>query len=170
MCKCILILNIDICSLFVRIDSVAMKPEWKLHFLEWKVRSSVLNLVPGILEIQGFGIPQFSGGTHPRPPTRRGLTAPCWHSRLLYSNLLTTSVIIETTELCIVQNYYLDVIIFKIYIWSNPHQSPTSPQIGGTKMRQSPTNLGLKELPITDQIPTKAQHIPGWAGFTLNGA
>ena len=30
------------------------------------------------------------------PPKRRGLTAPCWYSRLLDSNLLATSIFIET--------------------------------------------------------------------------
>ena len=30
-----LILNIDICSLLVRIDCAAMKPEWWLFFLSW---------------------------------------------------------------------------------------------------------------------------------------
>ena len=44
-------LNIDICLLLVRIDCVAIKPEWKLYFLEWKTHSSLLNLVPGTLEI-----------------------------------------------------------------------------------------------------------------------
>ena len=32
----------------------------------------------------------------PDPPRRRGLTAPFWYSRLLYSNPLATSFIIET--------------------------------------------------------------------------
>ena len=46
-----LILNIDICSLLVGIDCVAMKPEWKLYFLEWKTHSFVLNLVLRKMEI-----------------------------------------------------------------------------------------------------------------------
>ena len=33
------------------------------------------------------------------PPRKRGLTAPCWYSLLLYSNLLATSVFIETPDL-----------------------------------------------------------------------
>ena len=41
----------------------------------------------------------FWGSTPPDPPRRRGLTAPCWYSRLLYSNLLATSIIIETPGL-----------------------------------------------------------------------
>ena len=40
-----LILNIDICSLLLRIDCAAMKPEWWLFFLEWKTHSFVLNSV-----------------------------------------------------------------------------------------------------------------------------
>ena len=43
----------------------------------------------------------FWGSTPPDPPRRRGLTAPCWYSRLLYPNLLATSIIIETPG-----NYY----------------------------------------------------------------
>ena len=46
-----LILNIDICSLLVRIDCVAMKPEWKLYFLKCETHSFVLNLVPRKLDI-----------------------------------------------------------------------------------------------------------------------
>ena len=38
----------------------------------------------------------FWESTPPDPPRRRGLTAPCWYSRLLYPNLLATSIIIET--------------------------------------------------------------------------
>ena len=34
------------------------------------------------------------------PPKRRGLTAPCWYSRLLDSNLLATSIFIETPVHC----------------------------------------------------------------------
>ena len=34
-------------------------------------------------------------------PRKRGLTVPCWYSRLLYSNLLATSLFIETPVLCI---------------------------------------------------------------------
>ena len=32
----------------------------------------------------------------PHPIRKRGLTAPCWYSQLLYSNLLATSIFIET--------------------------------------------------------------------------
>ena len=31
------------------------------------------------------------------PPRKRGLTAPCWYSRLLYSNLLAISIFISET-------------------------------------------------------------------------
>ena len=34
-------------------------------------------------------------------------------------------------------------------------------------MRESPTYLGLKELPIMDQIPTKALHILGGGGVEV---
>lgn len=70
---------------------------------------------------------------------------------------------------CVLYRINLDLIIFLTKISSSPDQSPTSPQTGATKTHESPTNLGLKELPITDQIPSKAPHIPGWE-FTLNGA
>ena len=33
---------------------------------------------------------------HAEPPRGSGLTLPCWYSRVLYSNLLATSIIIET--------------------------------------------------------------------------
>ena len=75
--------NIDICSLLVRIDCVAMKPEWKLYFLEWKTRSSVLNLVPGTLEIafQNFVIPKWAehncrAPTPPSHPRKKGTNSP----------------------------------------------------------------------------------------------
>ena len=32
----------------------------------------------------------------PLPPKNKGLMAACWYSRLLYSNLLATSIFIET--------------------------------------------------------------------------
>ena len=70
---------------------------------------------------------------------------------------------------CVPYRINLDMKIFlkKNFIESQP--KPASPQTGATKTRESPTNLGLNELPITDQIPSKAPHIPGW-GFTSNGA
>ena len=39
----------------------------------------------------------FWGSMPPDPPRRRELTARCWYSRLLYSNLLATSIIIIET-------------------------------------------------------------------------
>ena len=45
----------------------------------------------------------FWGSMPPDPPWRRELTAPCWYSRLLYSTLLATSIIIETSVLCFKQ-------------------------------------------------------------------
>ena len=76
---------------------------WKLHFPEWKRRSFVVKISPRILKItsSGFEISKFSGAEHtqtpfpalPPPPTRkRGPMIPCWYSRLLYSNLLATSI------------------------------------------------------------------------------
>ena len=56
-----------------------------------------------ILGLWNFKI--FWGSTPPRPPPprpppprKRGLTPPCRYSRLLYSNLLPTSFLIETPE------------------------------------------------------------------------
>ena len=53
-------------------DCVAVKPEWKLYFFDWKALSCVLNLVPGTLEIafSGFEIPA------PGPPLKKGTNEP----------------------------------------------------------------------------------------------
>ena len=79
---------------------------WLKALFSWKKKkktgSGVLNLVPGILENLILGLWNskiFWESTPPDPPRRRGLTAHCWYSRLLYSNLLATSIIIETPEL-----------------------------------------------------------------------
>ena len=53
----------------------------------------------------GFWNSKILGGSMPPdPPGRRGLIAPCWYSQLLYSNLLATSVIIETPTCLNVRN------------------------------------------------------------------
>ena len=77
---------------------------WKLHFLKWKTCSFVLKFIPQnaenrILELWNFKIFQARTCPDPLPPPRkRGPTAPCWYSRLLYSNLLATSTFIETPD------------------------------------------------------------------------
>ena len=93
------ILNIDICSLLVRIDYVAMKHEWKLQFLRWKTCSSVLSLVPGTLEIafRAFKFVNFLGEHAPDPLRKRGQPAlvdtvsysiqTCWLLQLLLKPL-----------------------------------------------------------------------------------
>ena len=86
----------------VGIDCVTNKSklEWKLHFFEWKTHSFVLNFIPRTLEIAfyGFEISKeiFWQRTPPDPLRRRGLTAPCWYSWILSSNLLASSIFIET--------------------------------------------------------------------------
>ena len=42
---------------------------------------------------------------------------------------------------CVLYRINLDMIIFFKKISSSPDQSPTSPQTGATKTRESPTNL-----------------------------
>ena len=52
-----------------------------------------------IIAFYAFEISQFSGqvpNTPPPPRRKRGLTDPFYYSRLLYSNLLATSIFIET--------------------------------------------------------------------------
>ena len=111
------ILNIDICTLLVRIDCVALKHEWKLQFLRWKTCSSVLSLVPGTLEIafRALKFKNFLGEHAPDPLRNRGLTAPCWYSQLLYSNLLATStkIIIENPATSITKIMGINKMIIK---------------------------------------------------------
>ena len=93
-----------ICSLLVGIDFVSDKSKVsrKLHFFEWKnalfrFKFSPQNTENRILGLWKFKI--FWGSLPPEtplPPQKRGPMAPCWYSRLLYSNLLATSIIIET--------------------------------------------------------------------------
>ena len=56
------------------------------------------------------------------PPRRRGLTAPCWYSLLLYSNLLATSIIIETPD------YMYSSQVNQLYIQSFTHSVNTIKQ------------------------------------------
>ena len=46
-------------------------------------------------KILGFEISKLSEGACPQTPLEVGLMVPCWHSRVFYSNLLATSIIIE---------------------------------------------------------------------------
>ena len=88
-----------ICSLLVGIDCVTdkSKVEWKLPFF---------NLVPRVAESRILGLWNFTifwGNTplDPLPhPRIRGRTSPCWYTGLLYSNLLATSIYIETPCFC----------------------------------------------------------------------
>ena len=65
----------------------------------------------------------FWVSTPPDPlllPRKRGLMAPCWYSRLLYSNLLATSIFIETTAsgfpwASSPLTFYLDFLFFVHY-------------------------------------------------------
>ena len=100
LCATYLILNIGICSLLVRIDCVVMKAEWNAIF-SWLKNTlfnsqfSSQNTGDHILGLWNSTI--FWGSMPPDPPRRRELTARCWYSRLLYSNLLATSIIIIET-------------------------------------------------------------------------
>ena len=76
---------------------------WKRHFLEWKTRSFVLKFIPQDAENRILGLWNFKifwARTCPDPlPTplrKKGSAALCLYSRLLYSNLLATSIFIET--------------------------------------------------------------------------
>ena len=51
-----------------------------------------------ILGLWNFKI--FWGSKPPDPPRKKGKMTPCWYSRLLYSNLLATSIFIETPVYC----------------------------------------------------------------------
>ena len=80
-----------ICSLPVGTDCVTDKSkgiEWKLHFLEWKTRSFVVNLFCTTLKTAfwSFQISNFSGEAWPQT------TSPPPYCQLLYSNLLASSI------------------------------------------------------------------------------
>ena len=62
--------------------------------------SSPLNAKNRLLALWNFKI--FWGSMPPDTTGKSGLLAPCWYSRLLYLNLLATSVFIETSALYIV--------------------------------------------------------------------
>ena len=82
---------------------------WKRNFLEWITRSFVLKFFTKIA-FSCFGISKFSGLQCAHTPSprhrKRAPTATCWYSRLLYSNLLATSIFIETT-LVTLTNYFV---------------------------------------------------------------
>ena len=76
-------------------DCVAVKPEWKLYFFDWKALSCVLNLVPGTLEIafSGFEIPA------PGPPLKKGTNEPLLiQSVTLFKHAGYLNIIIETPD------------------------------------------------------------------------
>ena len=102
ICLCAKVCNLVfiICSLLSEIDYVTDK--LKATFSWMKNTLSVLKFSPQnaenrILELWSFKIFSICAQT-PSPPRKRGLTASCWYSRLLYSNLLATSISIETPE------------------------------------------------------------------------
>ena len=92
-----------ICSLPIGTDCVTDKSkgiEWKLHFLEWKTRSFVVNLFCTTLKIAfwSFQISNFSGEawpqtTSPPPPTVSYSIQTCW---LLQFLLKTPTSIFKT--------------------------------------------------------------------------
>ena len=95
-----------------------------IFLIQGQTHSFVFNLVPGMLEIafQGFEISKFSvnyscmeHAAPPDPPGGMGLLASCWYSQLLYSNLLATSIIIETPW-CHSLSYLLLEVFFRACI------------------------------------------------------
>ena len=72
------------------------------------------------------------------------------------------------TVSCVLCRINLDRIIFLKNISSNPNQRPTSPQTAVTKMRESPTYLGLEQLPIMNQQSPPKPHI-SWGGGVGGG-
>ena len=102
ICLCAKVRNLVfiIFSLLVGIDCVTDK--LKPTFPWMKTRSFVLKFNPQKAENRILGLWNVKI-SHSRtcldpifPPKRRGLTAPCWYSWLLDSNLLATSIFIET--------------------------------------------------------------------------
>ena len=78
-----------ICSLLVGFNCVANRSKVDLNpnLLEWN--SFILSLVLWMLEIAYLGLCNFKmfwGSMPSDTPWKRGLLAPCWYSRLLYSN------------------------------------------------------------------------------------
>ena len=60
-----------------------------------------------------FEISKFSElecAQSPSSPRKRGATAPCWYCRLLYSNLLATSIFNETPEKFLRVHYFWAVL------------------------------------------------------------
>ena len=88
--------NLVFIILFIACRNWLWLINWKLHFVEWKTRSFVLKFSSQkaancILGLWGRMRPDALF-----PPKRRGLTPPCWYCQLLDSNLLATSIFIET--------------------------------------------------------------------------
>ena len=106
ICLCANVLNFEYQHLFIACKNWLCGYEtWMKALFSWKKnrlyssQCSPRNTGNLILGLRNSNI--FWGSTPPDPPRRRGLTAPCWYSRLLYPNLLATSIIIETPG-----NYY----------------------------------------------------------------
>ena len=88
-------------SLVVAIDCVVdkSKHEWKLPsfneknilFCPWFNTQNAGNRISGL-----WNFKIFWGSTPLDPPRKRGLTVPCWYSRILFSNLPATSFYMGT--------------------------------------------------------------------------
>ena len=101
ICLCANVLNFEYQHFFIACKNWLCGYEtWMKALFSWKKNRlycsqfSPRNTGNLILGLRNSKI--FWGSTPPDPPRRRGLTAPCWYSRLLYPNLLATSIIIET--------------------------------------------------------------------------
>ena len=101
ICLCANVLNFEYQHLFIACKNWLCGYEtWMKALFSWKKnRLNCSQFCPrntGKLILGLWNSKIFWESTPPDPPRRRGLTAPCWYSRLLYPNLLATSIIIET--------------------------------------------------------------------------
>ena len=101
ICLCANVLNFANQHLFIACKNWLCGYEtWMKAIFSWKKNrlycSQFSPRKTGNLILVLWNYKIFRGARRPDPPRRRGLTAHCWYSRLLYSNLLATSIIIET--------------------------------------------------------------------------
>ena len=122
ICLCATVRNLVfiICSLPVGIDCEWRIKSWimKATFSWMKNKVFCPQLSPQKAENRILGLWNFKifwGTTslprHPPPLRKTGLMAHCWYSRLLYSNLLATSLFIESTCWYTIIIMYFDLVL-----------------------------------------------------------
>ena len=91
------VVQMYICPLLVSYVADIIRTWKKATFSEMKKHTLCTQFSP--LHAENCILGQISKGSMPPdPPWGMELTTPCWYSRVLYSNLMATSIIIETPE------------------------------------------------------------------------